>query len=175
MKYWYVLYVRTGSEENVKNLLGRWLDCERHLPFIPMRTLAFRRKGIVNKEKRICFPGYVFIQSSCESNEFLRELSLIVEKIKNAYMFLHYSDKSDIAMREDEKSSLSKLIGRYFCIENSVGLIEGDKIRIVSGALVGMESKIKRINRHNREAVIEIDMMGDIRQVTVVLEFIEKI
>jgi transcriptional antiterminator NusG len=61
-----------------------------------------------------------------------------------------------------------------FCIRGSVGFVEGDVIRITSCALVGMESWIKKINRHKRKAVVEIEIMGNVREVKLMLEVVEK-
>jgi predicted metal-dependent phosphotriesterase family hydrolase len=37
-----------------------------------------------------------------------------------------------------------------------------------------MESQIKRINRHKREAVVEMTVMGAAREVRLMLEVVEK-
>jgi transcriptional antiterminator NusG len=55
-----------------------------------------------------------------------------------------------------------------------VGFCEGDKVRVTSGALVGLESLIKKVNRHKREAIVEMEMMGDVRRVKLMLEVVEK-
>ena len=47
-------------------------------------------------------------------------------------------------------------------------------IRMVAGALVGLEGRIKKINRHKREAIVEMEMMGAVRKVAVMLEVVEK-
>jgi len=38
-----------------------------------------------------------------------------------------------------------------------------------------MESIVKKVNRHKREALIEIEIMGDARLVTVALEIVKKV
>jgi transcriptional antiterminator NusG len=50
----------------------------------------------------------------------------------------------------------------------------GDTIRITSGALMGFESRIKKINRHKREAVVELQIMGAKREVSLMLEILVK-
>jgi transcriptional antiterminator NusG len=78
-------------------------------------------------------------------------------------------------MRERERSPWERLFDSEFCIRASVGFCEGDKVRVTSGALVGLESLIKKINRHKREAIVEMEMMGDVRRVKLMLEVVEKI
>lgn len=38
-----------------------------------------------------------------------------------------------------------------------------------------MESIVRRINRHKRQALIELEIMGDVRMVTVALEIVKKV
>jgi transcriptional antiterminator NusG len=57
----------------------------------------------------------------------------------------------------------------------SKGIVVGDKIKVTEGALVGSESLIKKINRHKMEAMIQVKLMGDYRDVVVGLEVIEKL
>ena len=59
-------------------------------------------------------------------------------------------------------------------MEHSIGYIEGDRIIITGGPLVGREGGIKKINRHHRVAQIEIDMFGQKQVVDVALEIVEK-
>jgi len=61
-----------------------------------------------------------------------------------------------------------------FCIDASKGFIEGDRVKIVSGALMGMESKIIKVNKRKCSAVIEIDMFGVTQRMTLMLEVLEK-
>lgn len=56
----------------------------------------------------------------------------------------------------------------------SVGIIEGDKIVVTSGPLVGKGGCIKKINRHKHEAIVEMEVMGAVREVRVMLEVVEK-
>ena len=60
-------------------------------------------------------------------------------------------------------------------IRGSKTIKEGDKILIISGPLMGLESIIKKTSNHNKEATIEIEMMGAIREVRVYLEMISNI
>ena len=78
-------------------------------------------------------------------------------------------------MKENERINWEKLLDSRNCIVGSEGLIEGDEIQITSGPLIGMESKIKKINRHMREAVVETEMIGSVKEVKLFLEIIEKI
>lgn len=61
------------------------------------------------------------------------------------------------------------------CIESSSGIIEGDRIHIIEGPISGRESIVKKVNRHKRQAWIEIEFLGSMRLISVALEVVEKI
>ena len=134
---WFVLYVRTASEERVlKNLLNH-LQVDIYTPFIPKKAWPYIKKDSVYREDKICFPGYVFIQSKKSVDESIEELKTTIYGIKEAYYFLFYgSDKRDIALRDNERICLEHLMNTGFYIESSIGFIEGDYVKVVSGALL---------------------------------------
>ena len=135
----------------------------------------FRRQGKKSEFQKICFPGYVFIESDKPANEFIVEAFPVIYKQRDAYRFLCYGDRNDIAMRDEERIAFDKVFGDERRIDISIGFQEGDSIRIVSGALAGNESKILRINKNRHEAVIGVSMFGTVVSVSVGLEVIEKI
>jgi len=175
MKNCFVLLVKIGYEEKVAQILKSKLEPSLFLPFIPSKEILFRRNGITSKINEICFRGYIFIESEHCIDEFIIRICPFIRMINEIYKIVNYGDKQDIAMRENERTMLKGLYGSNYCIKGSVGFIESDRIRIIEGALMGIESIIKKINRHKREAIIEIEFMGGLRQITVGLEIVEKI
>jgi len=175
MDNFYVLFVKTGAELKVVKELNSWLDSSSFFPFVPQKEVLFRRNGRMKKEKEICFNGYVFINTDLESDVFITETESVFRRVDGVYRLLNYGERTEILMKENEYKPLMKLLGKDFCIEASVGFIVGDSVRIISGALEGLESSIKRINRHKREAILEVDFMGDVREVCVGLEIVERI
>lgn len=59
-------------------------------------------------------------------------------------------------------------------VEMSSGIIENDRVRILSGPLMGMEGNIRRIDRHKRIVYLEIEMFGRTVEMKVGLEIIRK-
>ncbi len=172
--YWYVLFCRTGTEEKLAEKLKSKLG-EGYMPFVPQKTCVFRRHGQKSLFQKICFPGYVFIESDKPASEFIGRVYPVAYKLKEAYRFLCYGDRSDIAMREEERAALSKVFSHDHCIDISTGFKEGDSVKIISGALVGSESKIVKINKNRNEAIIQVAMFGTLVPVSIGLEVIEKI
>lgn len=172
--YWYVLFVKANKERKVEKYLKKQLSADEGIPFIPLQEILFRRSGEEKKELKFLFPSYVFIESILSEQEFIKVINPLIYKIGDIISLLKYSD-SEIAMKESERQMLLNLSNNNHCIEASYGIIEGDKIRISSGPLMGKESIVKKVNRHKREALIEIEIMGDVRLVSVTLEIVDKV
>jgi len=181
MKNWVILFVRTGTEENLARTLKEHLNTGEYRPFVPVKETPRRYQSVIRKERKPLFPGYVFIQTEIEPGSIAEKLKSALTGItgkwhKDIYSILHYGeDKNDVAVRETERKHWERLFDPDFCVCGSVGFIEGDKIRITSGPLAGMESQIKRINRHKREAVVEMEMMGRVGEVRLMLEVVERV
>jgi len=176
MRKCYVLFVKTGNEENIVETLKARLDQSCFFPFIPQKEMLFRRKGNVIKIKKPCFSGYVFVESDLCPDFFRTRMHSLLYTIKEVYRIVNYGDdRGDIEMRESERISLKELYSESYFIQSSIGIMEGDRIWIKEGPLMGRESVIRKVNRHNREAVIEMEFMGEMRELTVGLEIMKKV
>jgi transcriptional antiterminator NusG len=178
MKNWIILFVRTGSEEKLMDALKEDLNAEEFLPFVPSKETTFRNKGVVHVIRKPLFPGYIFVQTEIKPDLIADKLEAVLADIgknEQIYTILHYGDdKKDVAIREEERLHWARLFNDDFCVRGSIGFIVGDTVQIISGALMGMESRIKRINRRKREAVVEMHIMGAAREVSLMLEVVEK-
>jgi len=174
MMYWYVLFVKAGRERKVEQYLRKQLNPDISVPFIPLQEILFRRSGIVKREIKFLFPGYVFIESVLSDLQFIQKINPVINRCSDIISLLKYSN-TEISMKESEKNMLINLCDSEYCIGASYGIIEGDKIHIIDGPLKGLESIVKKVNRHKREALIEMEIMGEVRLVTVALEIVEKV
>ncbi|MCL2689652.1 MAG: antiterminator LoaP [Chitinispirillia bacterium] len=180
MNNWVILFVQTGAEEILLRMLKERLNANEYLPFLPTRETPRRSKGVISKVRNILFPGYIFIQTNIEADLIAKKLrhKLIYannNRIDGIYSILCYgNDKNYVAIREPERLYWESLFDSDFCVTGSTGIIAGDTVSIISGPLVGKEGCIKKINRHKREAVIELDIMGAVREIRLMLEIIEK-
>lgn len=172
--YWYVFFVRTGREQKVEQFLRERLDIDMFMPFVPLQECLFKINGTVKKELKPLFPSYVFIESEISSQEFIKRTRTLIYASRDIICILRYSD-TEIVMRESEKQVLLSLCNDDHCIESSSGIKEGNRIHITDGPLKGWESIVKKVNRHKRQAWIEIEFMGSIRLVSVSLEIVDKI
>ena len=172
--FWYILFVRTGNEYQVEQLLKKRLDGDMFKPFVPIHESLFKSVGTIKKEIKPLFPSYVFVESELSSQEFLKNTSNLIYTSSNIISLLRYSD-AEIAMRESERQMLLSLCNDEYCIESSSGIIEKDRIIITDGPLKGRESIVKKVDRHKRQAYIEIDFLGETRLIGVAIELVKKI
>jgi transcriptional antiterminator NusG len=171
---WFVLQCRTGSEGKVQRLLHKVLPGDEFQPFIPMKVWPFMLGGVIQKRQKPCFPGYLFVQSVMPPLE-VRGLIPLIYQFTDAFCFLNYgADRLDMALMPQERSNLEKLLGDEFCMEPSTGFLEGDRVRVITGALAGSESLIKKINKRKKTAIIEVPLFGALREVSLMLELMEK-
>lgn len=170
---WYILFVKTGCEEKIVTILNEKMELGSSRAFSPNKEAIFRRKGVDNVNQEILFPGYVFIETIKSYHELSKEIQYLISTLKEVYGFLHYADQKEAALREEEKKEILSMCGGDGCLRNSVGIIEGDKVRILSGPLTGKEASIRKINRHKRQAAIEMMVFGEIKEILVALEIIE--
>ena len=96
MQNWIILFVRTGSEEKLKGILEENLKADEFLPFVPVKEVPYRNKGVVQKVRKPLFPGYVLIQTGIAPEliaDRLEEVLKGIEGSKQIYSILHYGDR----------------------------------------------------------------------------------
>ena len=171
---WYVIQVFTGTEEKTaekcRSVIGIQDEEESVLRkcFIPYVIRKRRYCGAWHEEKKILFPGYVFLVSDDPGELFLR-----LKKVPGLTKLLGTGDEI-VPLSAEEETLLKKLGGEDQVVEGSIGILEQDKIIITEGPLQGMEGFIKKIDRHKRAAWLEVELMGRKIETQVGLEIVEK-
>ena len=173
-EYWYVLFVYDGKEEKVVDSLNSRFKNGEVSPFVPRKDKWFIGRGKKIKERELLFPGYVFIESALADLEFASLTKDFIGTSHDIIRLLRYSD-NEISVRHHERKTWLYLLGKEKCIETSVGFIENDRVCIECGPLMGHEGIIKKINRHKREAIIEIEFMGQLIKMSIAIQIIKKI
>ncbi|MDR0949807.1 MAG: antiterminator LoaP [Lachnospiraceae bacterium] len=174
-KNWYVLFTKTGYEDRVLMQMKKCFTLEEVSPFIPKYEYYHKYANKkVQKEFKAMFPSYIFLESSCDNNEFYDLTRRFIRHFENPLKLLKYGKSSEMIMREQEKAFLMSLYNEEKCLLASVGFIIGDHIIITDGPLMGRESIIRKIDRSRKRATIEIEMMGRTIKVYVGLDILEK-
>lgn len=166
---WYVVQVRTGSEENIRQ------QCEVKIEkevlkscFIPTYEEKRHIRGEWITLRKILFPGYLFVITE-EIDELYRRLKMIIGLTK-----LLGTGHEIVALTEKEKNFLQTFGGNEHVVRMSEGIIEQSQIKVTSGPLVGMEGYIRKIDRHKRKGWIELEMFGRTQRIQVGLEIVAK-
>lgn len=165
---WYVIQVRTGTEEKIR------LQCQKCMRsvvkdcFIPYCEEKKHIQGEWKIQKRILFPGYVFL----DANE-LKQLSLKLKQVSGLTKLLGTGDEV-VPLTQGEVEFLIAFGGEEKIVPISEGIIENSKVIILSGPLIGKEGYIKKIDRHKRKAFLEMSLFGRMQKIQVGLEIISK-
>ena len=170
---WYVMQVRTGTEENIRCQCQRLISSDTlERCFIPYYQQKKRFQGEWHIQERILFPGYVFL--------ITQNLEKLVESLKKVIGMTKLIGTGDeiVPLSEAEISLITKLGGKSSSSESIVkisqGIIEGNQVYILSGPLQGLEGAIRKIDRHKRMAYLFVDMFGRTVDMKVGLEIIAK-
>ncbi|MEG1294722.1 MAG: antiterminator LoaP [Clostridium sp.] len=166
---WYVMQVQTGKEKETEVQCGKLIDGDvLERCFIPYYEEMKHYLGSWHKERRILFPGYVFLIS-----DKINELFIQLKKVIGMTRILEVGH--DIVPLSDEEVDFLLSFGtQEQVVKISKGILEHDTITILEGPLQGREGSIKRINRHKRKAWVEIGMFGRKMVVEVGLEIVVK-
>lgn len=166
---WYVIQVRTGTEESVKKqcekLIGR--DAMERC-FIPYYEEMKRYQGAWHKETGTLFPGYVFLVSD-NLDQLYEELKKVIGLTK-----LLGSGDEVIPLADEEITFMRRFGGEDQVVPMSIGVIENDQVVIMEGPLKGREGMIRKIDRHKKKAWIEMEMFRRKQVVEIGVEIVGK-
>lgn len=168
-KHWYVLYVCGNKEQSIVS----FLRSEDLLGFTPLMERLHKKQGVFHKVIVPMFPNYVFVSTELNQTEFNEKLRALRGRKQGIVKQLVHDNEGTSALRDDEQAFLSSLMDEEYLVKHSVGIIEGDRVVIMEGPLIGLESKIVKINRHNRIAYLDQELLG--RPIKISLEIIKKI
>ncbi len=166
---WYVVQVRTGSEESIRRQCEKNIDREiMELCFIPCYEEQRHIRGEWVTLKKILLPGYLFVVTE-KLEELYENLKIIIGLTK-----LLGTGREIVPLTEEEQKFLQKFGGEEQVVVMSEGIIEQSQVKVTSGPLMGMEGYIRKIDRHKRKAWLELELFGRKQTVQVGLEVVSK-
>lgn len=173
MEAWYSIYVAGGLEEQVKEFLE--IRCQgeealRELSFIIFkRKLKERKDGQVRLVERKLFPGYLLVKGEMDVERYrlLKELMTNGKFLKEEALPAPIDEKElqMLGLLSQEKQGEIGISSYYK---------ENDKIKIVSGPLFGFEGHIVSVNERKQRAKVKISFMGEIKEVELGVELVNK-
>lgn len=159
---WYVVQVLAGTEERVCALIHRAFRPGEIIEecFVPRYEIQKRFRGQWQRRSEVLFPGYLIVitrnidalhRALSRIPQFARLLGTKQQDGSVAFVPLDDEDKDWIAVFTER--------GRR-AVGISEAVMEGDKVRVLRGPLMGHEAWIKSVNRHKRTAYLEMRMFG---------------
>lgn len=142
------IFCKTGRERETVRQLSEAIHT---VVFItPEKVIRRRTKTGMTEEKEILFPGYIFFQTS-------DDVPIIsINQNKNVIKVL-YTEINDWKLLGNDY-----LFAKWVFENNGVfGISEahyvGDRIRIISGPLMGLDGQIQKVNRRFKTCQVSIN------------------
>lgn len=166
---WYVIQTKTGQEEPMRQRVEKMLpdnsyeDC-KILYYVKKKKYL----GEWHEERERLLPGYMFLITDTPEpiSEALDRMTEFTRLLETGSTFC--------PIRPEEEKLLRRLTGGKDEIGMSYGVIENGVLKVNSGVLSGMESRIKKIDRHKRKGFISMRLADQEKLVGVGLEITEK-
>ena len=167
---WYVGQVLAGKEAATLSQCRKLVSADvLHESFVPEYETMWKGREGWNPERRLLFPGYLFFVT-----DDVEALAAGLAKVPNRVRILGDEENSFIALSDAERDWFLAFVDQDRVVRMSEGVIENDQVRVTRGPLMGMEGRIKKIDRHKRCAFIEVDMFGRKTLAKVGLEIVRK-
>lgn len=166
----YAIQVASGQEAKVEELIRCFVDESMIGEIFVPRFEAMRRwKGEWHKRAERLAPGYLFVET-----HDAEKLALQLHRVP-AFTKMLGNNEVFIPLNDEEVAWLNAFTGNdRRVIEMSEGIVEGSKVVVLRGPLVGHEAEIKRIDRHRRMAELKVSMLGRMKTIRLGLEIISK-
>lgn len=168
---WYAVWVQTGKEEQIRDICHKSLadkqvfkDC-----FVPKYEKPWRENGVWIKKQEVLFPGYLFFVAEDPAG-----LRMVLKDIPEFAKVLG-DNEGPIALYEEEIDFLKKHINQDKVFEISTGEMVGEKLIVTEGPLKDLEGKVAYVDRHKRQAVLEVELFGRVVRMKVGLEIVKKV
>lgn len=167
---WYVVQVRTGDEEKCCRLCRHQIDSSAYRDiFVPKYIQKRRYQGIWHEKCTVLFPSYIFVDTD--------QIDLVAVQLQKLPCMAKIVSAGDeiLPIREEEQQYLENMMDENRVVQYSTGLMIGNRVWIMEGALRNYEGYIRKINRHRRVAELGVSLFGRETPVEVGLEVIQKV
>lgn len=153
---WYVIQVPTGKEAAMCDVIERTAgpdalgEC-----FTPSFETQRKVRGAWQTVQAILFPGYVIAVT--------RDVGTLKHRLRGVSEFtrLLTMGESFVPLDEADRAWLSTFTAAGDrVIPMSMGVVEGDRIVVTKGPLMGREGWITSVNRRKSLAFIQVEMFG---------------
>ena len=165
---WYVIQVYTGRELEIARQCRERVAAEGEDVFVPLAERWTKVHGERTLITSRLFPGYVFIETD-QIEDFYNRLNRIYTMTK----VLRIGEEMT-PIQPEEEAYLRQLGGEDHVVKYSEGYLEGEQLVVTSGPLKDFKGKVKKILRHKRLVVMEVQLLGHEVEVTLGMGITER-
>lgn len=156
MNKWYVLYVKTGYEDDARHVIER--DIKEVNVKVFKEEIVERRQGKNRTVIRLLYPGYVFINCSLTDRIYYGLVGAPgVIKILGTRTV---DGGCPIPVPENEMLEILGYQQNEEIIKMSEAVIENGKIKILSGPLMGKERYIFKVDKRKGKVKVNTQLFG---------------
>ena len=165
---WHVAHTMAGREESAIAQC-RVAVGETARQFILPRCQFNRRwHGESKLIEKVAFPGYFFIDSDTPE-----ELEKMLSRIPSMVTPVRIGGGFNL-IRKEEKDVLLRMMNENDLIEASVGNVVDGKLIVEDDPLKGLEGRVKKYERHDRWAEVELPLFDECKSMKVGLQVVAK-
>ncbi|MBN1626345.1 MAG: UpxY family transcription antiterminator [Deltaproteobacteria bacterium] len=146
---WYAVHTRSRYEQKVYDgIYGKSIEV-----FLPRIQVISRRKDRHKKLLVPLLPGYVFVNTSMDPQEYLKILKTV------GVVRLVGFEGRPVPARDEEINALKILDGTDRTVNNRDYINEGDRVMIMEGPLKGLIGFYLRHKGQGNKIVVSVDLL----------------
>lgn len=146
---WYAVHTRSRYEQKVYDgIYGKSIEV-----FLPRIQVISRRKDRHKKLLVPLLPGYVFVNTSMDPEEYLNILKTI------GVVRLVGFEGRPVPARDEEIGALMILDGTDRTVQNRDYMSKGDRVMIMEGPLKGLIGFYLRPKGQDNKIVVSVDLL----------------
>ncbi|NMA96437.1 MAG: antiterminator LoaP [Clostridiales bacterium] len=157
---WYAIFVEARREDRLKKCIERTCPEDSIKALVPKRKLIERRQGKEYERILTLFPGYVFVRACMDGFDVYYKLS----KLPGVISILK-DGVYPVDVPEEEMNIILSLTRFGEVIDFSNLYREGDKIKVSSGPLEGLEGIIYKYDHRKKRAKVIINLLDTEKRV----------
>ncbi len=166
---WYVLFVKSGSEERIRRNLSKKFSDEIDF-YVPKKLMKERKSGKWHKKIRPLFPGYILVHG-----EITDKIYYQFKEVLDIYFVLKDGSRP-IPIDTAEIQPILHLmnLSDEGVIGSSDIIISGDSIFVKSGPLMTFEGRIISVNHRKGRAKVSFYIADTERIVELAVNVLSK-
>ena len=179
---WYVLRVASNKEDQVRETLERKvkieaLDVQVGRILVPTLKEKRMKAGRVKVHERKLYPGYVFVEMSCEEDGSVNEQVWFMVKETMGVGDFIASDGKPISMPEHEVVGMLAACEKAEDQPSLSGLDfnKGDQVKIIDGSFESYEGEVDSVDERHGIVTVNLTIFGRATPVEVEYWQMEKV